>query len=429
MEQIKVSVIIPIYNQEKYLRECLDSVIHQTLQEMEILCVNDGSTDSSFAILSEYAWKDNRVKIINQNNGGVSVARNNAMHQATGEFISFLDGDDWYYDETVLETLYTKAKENNVLVCGGCFSENDVIKGERDHFLGYLSRYTFIKDGLYHYKDYQCDFGFVRFIYNRQFLLDNDFFFPVRKYFEDPVWFVKVMDKVETFYGIAKKTYGYRMGHKVREFDKESLLNAIQGMTETSQIAKRKGYSILLENNYYRITKDFANKLYPYISSADQDVMTLLNQFHALYVDVPDTIQAILLNVLKNKESTIERQTNHLNEYRQKVADSEHLEKQNKELNDTIATLQEENDKQAQTIVEKEETFKKQIEVTERIHEKVLHEMNVTYADTVNQLKNEINNYQKELEIAHNSYNWKVGKFILFIPKKIYYFFKRLLNS
>ena len=106
------------------------------------------------------------------------------------------------------------------------------------------------------------------------------------------------------------------------------------------------------------------------------------------------------------------------------MADSEHLEKQNKELNDTIATLQEENDKQAQTIVEKEETFKKQIEVTERIHE-----MNVTYADTVNQLKNEINNYQKELEIAHNSYNWKVGKFILFIPKKIYYFFKRLLNS
>ena len=97
----KVSVIIPVYNVEKYLGECLDSVLRQTLRDIEIICVNDGSTDGSADILAEYAQKDSRIKIVTQPNGGLSAARNAGMDAATSKYIYFLDSDDWIVDDAM----------------------------------------------------------------------------------------------------------------------------------------------------------------------------------------------------------------------------------------------------------------------------------------------------------------------------------------
>ena len=121
-ETPKVSVIIPIYNQEKYLRYCLESVLLQNLQEIEVICVNDGSTDGSFEILSELAWTDERMRIIDQENQGAGEARNTGIREARGEYVAFIDPDDRYYNFKALETLYNKAKDNDALICGGCFS-------------------------------------------------------------------------------------------------------------------------------------------------------------------------------------------------------------------------------------------------------------------------------------------------------------------
>ena len=109
---IKVSVILPIYNQEKYLRKALDSLQKQTIADTEFICVNDESTDSSLKILKEYAQKDNRFKIIDQKNQGCGASRNNGLKIATGEYISFLDPDDWLEPEA-LESLYKKSKQDN----------------------------------------------------------------------------------------------------------------------------------------------------------------------------------------------------------------------------------------------------------------------------------------------------------------------------
>ena len=95
-----ISVIVPVYNVEKYLSKCLESIINQTYQNLEIICVDDGSTDSSPKILEEYAKKDTRIKIITRQNGGLSAARNTGLKNATGEFISFVDSDDWIDLET-----------------------------------------------------------------------------------------------------------------------------------------------------------------------------------------------------------------------------------------------------------------------------------------------------------------------------------------
>ena len=91
MENSKVSIVVPIYNKELYLQECLESIINQTFNDIEIICIDDGSTDNSLKMIKEYAKKDSRIKLIPQQNQGVSIARNNGIKHANGEYILFVD--------------------------------------------------------------------------------------------------------------------------------------------------------------------------------------------------------------------------------------------------------------------------------------------------------------------------------------------------
>src|SRR5574344_1801991 len=111
-DEILVSLIIPVYNTGEYLVECLDSCIRQTLSNIEIICVDDGSTDDSLKILNEYAKKDNRVRVFAQKNSGQSVARNKGMKLAEGKYIAFLDSDD-SLNRCMLENLYNQANADN----------------------------------------------------------------------------------------------------------------------------------------------------------------------------------------------------------------------------------------------------------------------------------------------------------------------------
>ena len=123
---IKVSVIIPVYNAEKYLRECLDSVCNQSLQEIEIICVDDGSKDNSLTILREYVEQDERLKIIEQVNSGAGVARNTGMKAAVGEYLAFMDADDLYYPQALAQAYAVAVKEKADMVAFDAkyFNEN-----------------------------------------------------------------------------------------------------------------------------------------------------------------------------------------------------------------------------------------------------------------------------------------------------------------
>ena len=111
----KISIIIPIYNSEKFIEECLKSILAQTFKDFEIICVNDGSTDNTLNILKIFERKDKRINIINQNNTGAGIARNVGMKKSKGEYLIFLDSDD-VCEKTMLENLYNKIKEKNVEV-------------------------------------------------------------------------------------------------------------------------------------------------------------------------------------------------------------------------------------------------------------------------------------------------------------------------
>lgn len=110
---IKVSIIIPAYNVEKYIERCLKSAINQTLKAVEVIVVNDGSTDSTKTIIEYLAKQDSKVVVVNQKNSGVASARNAALEVANGEYIQYLDGDDWMEKETS-EELYNYAKEKDL---------------------------------------------------------------------------------------------------------------------------------------------------------------------------------------------------------------------------------------------------------------------------------------------------------------------------
>ena len=107
-----ISVIVPVYNVEKYVEECVESILNQTLKNTEVLIVNDGSTDKSNELVNNLANKDNRITVINQSNKGLSIARTVGVNLARGEYVSFIDSDDWI-EKSMCEEMYKSAKNNN----------------------------------------------------------------------------------------------------------------------------------------------------------------------------------------------------------------------------------------------------------------------------------------------------------------------------
>ena len=133
MKQPLISVIIPVYGVEKYISQCLESVINQTYKNLEIIVVNDGTKDRSAEIAKEYAAKDSRIKVYDFKNGGLSVARNRGLEIATGDYISYIDSDDWI-DLKLFEVLLDTALTRNVDMVKYGVIETDEFKETRFSF-------------------------------------------------------------------------------------------------------------------------------------------------------------------------------------------------------------------------------------------------------------------------------------------------------
>ena len=134
-----VSIVIPVYNSEKYLEECLDSVLGQTYHNLEIICVNDGSSDSSGTILERYALADKRIQIITKENGGPASARNDGLSKAKGKYIQFLDSDD-FFDKELIRITVDKAirTDSQIVISTGLIydDERGTVEGLLPHQIG-----------------------------------------------------------------------------------------------------------------------------------------------------------------------------------------------------------------------------------------------------------------------------------------------------
>lgn len=241
----KVSVIIPVYNTEQYLTECLNSVVNQTLKDIEIIIINDKSPDNSMSIIREYAKRGRRVIIIDKPvNEGVGQARTDGLAKATGEFVCFMDSDDLYSNETALEKLYEAAKESNVRVAGGLLEkQSDALET-----ISYpLKEYglSFNQSGKMSYLDYQYDYGYTQYIFNRQMIIDNHISFPKYARFQDPPFFVKAMFAAKEYFFIDEPVYRYRLIASSSKYTVKKTVDMLDGLMDNLRFSRQNGLAKL----------------------------------------------------------------------------------------------------------------------------------------------------------------------------------------
>lgn len=229
MKNPKISIIIPVYNVEKYLRQCLDSAINQTLKDIEIICIDDESPDNCPAILDDYAKNDSRIKVIHQKNQGTGAARNNGLDIAQGKYIMFLDSDDWYEPDACEKAYNQIEKYGNDFAYFGmsCFYETSKMKKVDDYRLsGLLQASNLTNINL---KNIKIDFlktGEIYYrIYLRKFISDNDIKFSNTVVGEDYPFGIKAIIRSSSVSVLNEPLYNYRVrtNSGSRSFDKRWL--------------------------------------------------------------------------------------------------------------------------------------------------------------------------------------------------------------
>ena len=217
----EISVIIPVYNVEKYLNECLDSVLAQTFKDFEVICVNDGSTDNSPEILRQYADKDQRVKIVTQSNQGLSMARNNGLKEACGRYVYFVDSDDAIHPQC-LEIAYSLAEKQQAdLVCFSYIKMKEKIPDTGAFDISKLKSKTTCSPLQYCFgKKYKIRFNVWTKFYRRKLL--NGLEFIPKIHFEDyPHTFAVMARKPKTVI-IDEPLYFYRINENSISHQKSS---------------------------------------------------------------------------------------------------------------------------------------------------------------------------------------------------------------
>ena len=261
MTDIKVSVIIPVYNVEKYLRQNLESVANQTLKDIEIICVDDGSTDSSFEIVKEFAEKDSRFLAVSQENGGAGAARNNGLRRAKGKYLSFLDSDD-FFDEKMLEEAYNKAEATQA---DFVVFQSDQYYEETKEFkdVSWTLRYAEIPPYEPFGRRSMTDNVFKVFVgwawdklYNREFVLKNNLWFQEQRTSNDMLF---VFSAVAIAKKIACVEKGKVLAHQRRN-NKDSLSNTREKSWDCFYHALTALKQRLVDEGIYKeLEKDYIN--------------------------------------------------------------------------------------------------------------------------------------------------------------------------
>lgn len=285
----KVSVIVPVYNKEKYVEYCVKTIRSQSLSDIEIICVDDGSTDASASIIERLAKNDQRVKLLKQNNQGAGPARNAGIDVATGEYIAFMDPDDWYPDDNVLRDLYQAAIEADANICGGSLFE--YVSGDlRKQYSGSKQKYVFEKTGYVKYSDYQFDYGYHRFIYRKSFLDQHALRFPPYRRFQDPPFFVKAMVDAQQFWAMPRPSYIYRVAYKEVGWNLEKLNDLAKGLLDVIRIAAQYGLSTLCALEMSRIESSYMALFYKAMEwdSIEDCYIESLRKLQAAVAFLPD---------------------------------------------------------------------------------------------------------------------------------------------
>ena len=302
---VKVSVVIPVYNVENYVRDCLDSIVNQTLTDIEIICINDGSPDNSLDILYEYANKDKRITVIDQENGGHAVATNRGIELATGECLFLMDSDD-VLELNALELSFNRLKEKDVdFVIFKAINYNDAEDRYYETEVYSMNKiYNKVGDEVFNYQDigdlmFQASVTPWSKLYKRDFVNNEHIRFPEGLIFEDNVFFFKALLKakricflneflfIRRWYSTSSTTNG-----DLRFLDSISVANLIiQVFKENNEFDnyKRNILDNKISLNFMRYTKIKKEFKETFFQEMKKDFIKILHD-KSLYKDFLDVI-------------------------------------------------------------------------------------------------------------------------------------------
>lgn len=256
-DQNLISVIVPVYNVEDYLEECINSILSQTYTNLEILIVNDGSTDNSLEILQKFSQKDSRISVFTKENGGLSSARNYAIDRANGKYFTFIDSDD-YIDNNYIEILMKGLIDNDADI--SIVNYHHVIEGKIKNFInndGTISVFS-AKEIIEKMYSKENDFiGMLQMaqckLYKRK-LFDN-IRYPLGKKYEDAFTTYKLYLNSTKIVYVNKSLYSYRIraGSITQSGYSVSDLDVLEMFEERIRILKERGYNTKTDMYYYCI--------------------------------------------------------------------------------------------------------------------------------------------------------------------------------
>lgn len=280
---------MPIFNDEEYLRESIDSILKQSLKDIEVICVNDGSTDGSLEILNEFSKKYDFIKVFTKENEGSGIARNYALTKATGEFIAYLDSDDIFINEEALELMYNSAIMNNALMVSanllGININGELVVNRN------LERFT--EEGIITPQEYGIPYSFYKNIFDREFLLKHNINFPDLLRGQDPVFLAEIFTLVDKIPTVPVDLYGFRYPKtgsllKINTFRKK--YDYIKHFKETFDILDDAGFNVMRKNyevklfefiNAYhnRYTKEIKDIIYDIFKDDEEILNSMKNIF------------------------------------------------------------------------------------------------------------------------------------------------------
>ena len=273
----KISVIMTVKNGEKYLKESLDSVLKQTFEDIEIVCIEGNSTDKTMDILESYQSKDKRIKIYKQERPGIGVAKNMGIEKSIGDFITFLDADDYYMDENALSAMYNAAIEHDVKVCGALRrllnidGEIEPLSLHRAYLVG------FPKGRMFYYENLQYDYHFHSYIYDREMIQNSDARFAETRAYDDTHFFIRAMMQAQNFYVVPVELYCYRL-HGSYVWSEEVCCEALESLIDQLNYTSANNLDICHYIAMQRLNYEYGPMFEKYIKEGNFKILELVTR-------------------------------------------------------------------------------------------------------------------------------------------------------
>lgn len=278
-KQYKISVIIATYNTGKYIEECLDSIFEQTLKELEIIIIDDGSTDNTQDLIKKYYDKEKQLIYYYQKNKGAGPARNYGIDIANGEFLAFMDPDDKYPNKDCLEKLYKAAVIHRVMISAGNILTNDhgSIKGE------YIFRdwkVDTLLDQMVSVYDFSYLYGHTRYLYNTDFIRKNKIYYADCRRYQDQVFSAKALCLAGEFYEIDYPVYEYRINYKQVNMTYEICFDIMRGFYAALVCMCDYRLERMFEYNYVHFIISYMRYISKYINSGHFEFDKIMSEIN-----------------------------------------------------------------------------------------------------------------------------------------------------